>query len=126
MPSEIYLGSGEAVRMVKRFEIKYSLQSLRKQPFAWKNPNDGHWYFKRAELLKFLKIRKGSSKWKIIPFPKDKNRIRMWKIIALNRLRVSIYQGKEVIHHEDFPKLQALLDRRPIKLGNEEGYKNEN
>lgn len=126
MPSEVYLGSGEAMRMVKRFGIEYQLQSLRKQPFAWKNPTDGHWYFKREELMRFLKLRKGSSKWKLITCPKDKNRLRMWKIIALNKLRVSIYQGKEVIHREDFDKLQELLDRKSIELGNEEGYKNEN
>ncbi len=126
MPSEIYLKSGEAIAMVKRFELDYSLQSLRLQPFAWKNPKDKHWYFKREELIQFLKIRKGVSKWKIIPFPKDKNRTRMWKIIAMNRLRVSIHHNKDVIHHEDYEKFLELLDRKSGKLSNKKGYKNEN
>ena len=126
MPSEVYLKSGEAIEMVKRFDLKYSLQSLRLQTFAWKNPKDKHWYFKRNELVHFLKVRKGVSKWKLIPYPKDKNTTRMWKIIAINRLRVSIQQGRDVIHHEDYNKLQELLDRKPGKLSDKEGYKNEN
>jgi len=126
MPSEVYLKSGEAVAMVKRFELDYSLQSLRLQPFAWKNPKDKHWYFKRDELIQFLKIRKGTSKWKIIPFPKDKNRVRMWRIIAMNRLRVAIYQNKDVIHHEDYSTFLELLDRKPGRISNKKGYKNEN
>jgi len=126
MPSEVYLKTGEALAMIKRFELEYSIQTLRLQPFAWKNPKDKHWYFKRDQLIQFLKIRKGTSKWKIIPFPKDKNRTRMWRIIAMNRLRVSIYQGKDVIHHEDYNTLKELLDRKPGKLSNKEGYKNEN
>ena len=50
----------------------------------------------------------------------------MWKIIAMNRLRVSIYHNKDVIHHEDYEKFLELLDRKPGKLGNKKGYKNEN
>jgi len=126
MSSEVYLKSGEAMEMVKRFGFKYTLQSLRLQQFAWKNPKDLHWYFKREELVKFLKIRTGKAKWKIIPFPKDKNRVRMWRIIALNRLRVTIHQGKDVIHYEDFEKLQALMDGAANNLIIAEGDKDEN
>lgn len=126
MPSEIYLKSGEAVAMVRRFGLIYSLQSLRLQAFAWRNPKDKHWYFKREELIRFLKIRNGSAKWRLLPFPKDKNRTRMWRLIALNRLRVTYHQGKDVIHYEDFEKLQSLLDGTASDLIIAEGDKNEN
>ena len=126
MPSEVYLKTGEALAMVKRFELDYSIQSLRLQPFAWKNKKDKHWYFKRDALIQFLKIRKGTSKWKIIPHPKDNNRTRMWRIIAMNRLRVGIFHHKDVIHHEDYNTLIELLDRKPGRIGDKEGNKNEN
>ena len=126
MPSEVYLKTGEALEMIKRFDIKFSIQALRLQPFAWKNPKDKHWYFKRDALITFLKIRRGISKWKIIPFPKDKNRTRMWRIIAMNRFRVAIINNKDVIHHEDYDKFIELLDRKPGRLGDKKGNKNEN
>jgi len=126
MSSEVYLKSGEAMAMVSRFGYEYSLQSLRLQPFAWRNPKDLHWYFKREELIKFLKVRTGKATWKIIPFPKDKNRTRMWRLIALNRLRVTIHQGKDVMHYEDFEKFQALMDGAASDLIIAEGDKDEN
>jgi len=126
MSSEVYLKTGEAMAMVRRFKVEYTIQALRLQPFAWKNKKDKHWYFKRDELISFLKIRKGTSKWKLLPYPKDNNRVRMWRIIALNRLRVAIYQNKDVIHHEDYETLLELLDRKPGRIGDKEGNKNEN
>ena len=117
----IYLTSKEAQAVVRRSSAKVSLSTLRRQSFAYKNDQEGKWYFEEDSLRDYLRRLGERSVWVNIPFPQTGNRYRFWRFIALNGLRVTHFEGRDKIHEEDLKILKEFMDRRSTGPVDEKG-----